>query len=67
LQGNEIGKIDSISGDAVVIALASGKKIQVAKSGVRGNSDGTVIVGLTAEQLNSAAQGGSAGTAPSGK
>ena len=67
LQGNEIGKIDSISGDAVVIALASGKKIQVAKSGVRGNSDGTVIVGLTAEQLNAAAQGGSAGAAPSGK
>ena len=67
LQGNEIGKIDSVSDSGVVIALSSGKKIQVAPSGVRGNSDGTVVVGLTAEQLDAAAKGGNSASAPSGK
>jgi preprotein translocase subunit YajC len=52
LQGTEIGKIDSVSDSGVVIALSSGKKIQVQPSGVRGNPDGTVTVGLTAEQIN---------------
>ena len=52
LQGTEIGKIDSVTESDVVIALPSGKKIQVARSGVRGNLDGSVTVGLTAEQLS---------------
>jgi preprotein translocase subunit YajC len=60
LQGTEIGKIDSVTDSDVVIALPSGKKIQVARNGVRGNPDGTVTVGLTAEQLNAAE-----GSAPS--
>jgi preprotein translocase subunit YajC len=54
LQGTEIGKIDSVSDSDVVIALTSGKKIQVARNGVRGNPDGTVTVGLTADQLDGA-------------
>lgn len=68
LQGTEIGKIDSVSEDAVVIALASGNKIQVAKNGVRGNPDGSVTVGLTADQIEAATKTsrGAAG-APSGK
>jgi preprotein translocase subunit YajC len=68
LQGTEIGKIDSISDSGVVIALSSGKKIQVARNGVRGNADGTVTVGLTADQLDAANKSADgAGTAPSGK
>lgn len=54
LQGTEIGKIDSVTDSGVVIALTSGKKIQVARNGVRGNPDGSVTVGLTADQLNAA-------------
>jgi hypothetical protein len=54
LQDTEIGKIDSVTDSGVVIALPSGQKIQVARSGVRGNADGSVTVGLTAEQLNMA-------------
>lgn len=58
--GADIGKIDSVTDTDVVIALPSGKKVQIAKTGVRGNADGTVTVGLTAEQLN-AQVGGSGG------
>ena len=54
LQGTEIGKIDSVTDSAVVITLSSGKKIQVARNGVRGNADGSVTVGITADQLNAA-------------
>jgi len=69
LQGTEIGKIDSVSDSGVVIALSSGKKIQVARTGVRGNPDGTVTVGLTADQLDSAAKtaADASSAPPSGK
>jgi preprotein translocase subunit YajC len=50
--GAEIGKIDSVSDSGVVIALTAGQKIQVGRNSVRGNPDGTVTVGLTAEQLS---------------
>lgn len=66
LQGTEIGKIESVTDSNVVIALPSGKKIQIARKGVRGNSDGTVTTGLTAEQVN-AATDGSAAAAPKGQ
>jgi preprotein translocase subunit YajC len=56
LSGTEIGKIDSVSDGNVVIALTSGRKVQVARTGVRGNPDGTVTVGLTAEQLQAQVQ-----------
>ena len=55
LQGTEIGKIDSVTDTDVVIALTSGSKIQVARKGVRGNADGSVTVGLTADQLKATA------------
>jgi preprotein translocase subunit YajC len=64
LSGTEIGKIDSVTDSGVVITLTSGKKIQVAKTGVRGNPDGTVTVGLTAEQVEAQTQAKDA--APSG-
>jgi preprotein translocase subunit YajC len=56
LSGTEIGKIDSVTDGNVVIALSSGRKVQVARTGVRGNPDGTVTVGLTAEQLDAQVQ-----------
>jgi preprotein translocase subunit YajC len=59
LSGTAIGKIDSLTDDSVVIALSSGKKVEVNKTGVRGNADGTVTVGLTSEQLEAQVQGGS--------
>lgn len=57
LQGTEIGKIESVTDQAVVIALPSGKKVQVSREGVRGNTDGSVTVGLTAAQLDAQVQG----------
>ena len=51
MDGVEIGKIDSVTDAGVVIALPSGQKIQVGKTGVRGNTDGTVTAGIRASQL----------------
>lgn len=65
LNGAELGKIDSVTDNAVLIALPSGKKVQIAKNGVRGNADGTVTAGVTAEQLD--AQVTNTGPAPSGQ
>ncbi len=67
VSGTEIGKIDSLTDTDVVIALSSGKKIQIAKTGVRGNPDGTVTVGLTAEQIDAATKGSDSATEPKGK
>ena len=64
--GTEIGKIESLTDTDVVIALPSGKKVQIAKTGARGNPDGTVTVGLTAEQIEAQTQGGTE-AAPNGK
>lgn len=61
LQGTEIGKIDSVTDSAVVIALPSGKKIQVARNAVRGNADGTVTAGVTAEQLSATVDAATSG------
>jgi preprotein translocase subunit YajC len=51
LAGTEIGTIDSVTDTQVVIALPSGKKVGINRTGVAGNPDGTVTIGLTAEQL----------------
>lgn len=51
LQGTAIGTIESVSADGIVIALPSGKKVQVAASAARGNADGTVTIGATADQI----------------
>lgn len=58
--GSPIGKIDSVSGSNVTITLNSGKKLQVPASGLRGNQDGTVTIGYTAEQLEALVSGGAA-------
>jgi hypothetical protein len=65
LQGTQIGTIDSVADGKVTIALPSGKKIAVAQDGVRGNPDGTVTVGLSADQLDAQVRSGS--PAPAGK
>lgn len=67
LQGTEIGKIDSVTDAGVVIALTSGKKIQVPRNGVRGNPDGSVTVGITEEQLKAATSSDAAPAATPGQ
>ena len=49
--GTPVGTIDSVEGGNVTMTLTSGKKLQMPVAGVRGNADGTVTVGYTAEQL----------------
>ena len=66
IAGAPIGKIDAVDADTVTLALESGKKVRVPKEGVRGNADGTVTVGYTAEQFE-ALVAGSAGTGSSEK
>jgi preprotein translocase subunit YajC len=61
--GTEVGKIDSVTDKEVVIALSSGKKVAINRSGVAGNPDGTVTIGLTAEQLNAGAKSSGTGEA----
>jgi preprotein translocase subunit YajC len=56
--GAAVGKIEAVANDKVTIALTSGKKIQVPSSGLRGNADGTVAIGYTAEQLDALVNGG---------
>lgn len=55
--GTAVGKIDAVTGSDVTITLASGKKLQMPVTGVRGNADGTVTVGYTAEQLDALVNG----------
>lgn len=64
--GTTVGTIDTATADSVTITLASGTKVQLARTAVRGNADGTVTIGLSAEQLEAQVQ--AAGTnASSGK
>jgi preprotein translocase subunit YajC len=61
--GATIGTVDSVAADTVTIKLESGKLVQIPRSGVRGSPDGSVVIGLTAEQLEAQLN---AGTAESG-
>jgi hypothetical protein len=64
--GATVGKIETVDNGQVTIALTSGKRLQVPVSGVRGNADGTVTIGYTADQIE-ALVGGSAAASTSGK
>ena len=55
--GTTVGKIDAVDNGQVTITLTSGKRIQVPSSGLRGNADGTVTIGYTAEQLEALTSG----------
>jgi hypothetical protein len=50
--GASVGKIEAIGNGQVTIALTSGKRIQVAETALRGNADGSVVIGYTAEQID---------------
>ena len=67
--GTSVGKIDAVDSGQVTITLTSGKRIQVPSTGLRGNADGTVTIGYTAEQLDALTSGtpatpATAGSAP---
>ena len=49
--GTDLGKIETIENGQATISLSSGKRIQLPGSALRGNADGTVTIGYTAEQL----------------
>jgi preprotein translocase subunit YajC len=49
--GTKVGVLDAVQSDGVIIALESGAKVKIDRSGVRGNPDGTVSIGLTADQI----------------
>jgi preprotein translocase subunit YajC len=59
--GASIGKIDTVDADTVTLSLDSGKKLRMPKEGVRGNADGTVTVGYTAQQLDALVAGSASG------
>ena len=60
--GNKVGKIDNVDSGQVIMTLGSGKRLQVPISGFRGNSDGTVTIGYTAEQIDALVNGASGTT-----
>ena len=49
--GTAVGTLEEVDAETATIKLASGKSIRVPRSGVRGDPDGSVLIGLTAEQL----------------
>lgn len=55
--GAQVGTIDSVADGKATITLQSGKKIAVPQEGLRGNSDGTVTIGYSSEQLEALVQG----------
>lgn len=58
--GTPVGTIDAVADGQVTMTLQNGKKIAVPQEGFRGNPDGTVTIGYTAEQLEAIVQGGAA-------
>ena len=61
--GAPVGTIDAVVDGKVTITLQDGKKIAVPQEGLRGNPDGTVTIGYSAEQLEALVQ---AANAPKG-
>ena len=49
--GAVLGTIDAVEAQSVTMKLPSGQLVKMSRKGVRGNADGTVTTGLTAEQL----------------
>lgn len=54
LQGTPLGTLDKIDAANATIKLATGQSVTVPVTGLRGNADGTVTLGMTAEQLKAA-------------
>ena len=57
-----MGKIDSVEDGQATITLTSGKRLRVPVSGLRGNADGTVTIGYTADQLEALVDGAASST-----
>jgi hypothetical protein len=57
--GAAIGKIETVENGQATISLTSGKRIQIPSTALRGNSDGSVTIGYTAEQLDALVSGSS--------
>jgi preprotein translocase subunit YajC len=55
--GTQVGTIDSVADGKATITLQDGKKIAVPQQGLRGNADGTVTIGYSAQQLEALVQG----------
>jgi hypothetical protein len=64
--GVAVGKIDAVENGQATITLTSGKRLQVPISGLRGNADGSVTIGYTAEQIETLV-GGNSSTGTAGK
>lgn len=50
--GATVGTLEAVDDQSATIKLASGKSIRVQRAGIRGDSDGSVLIGLTAQQLD---------------
>lgn len=61
--GSTVGKIEAVDNGQVTVSLASGKRIALPSAGLRGNADGTVTIGYTAEQLDALVNGAASATA----
>ena len=57
LSGTPVGSIESVADGNATIVLQDGKKIAVPQNGLRGNADGSVTIGYSAEQLQALVQG----------
>jgi hypothetical protein len=55
--GTPLGTIDSVVDGKVTMTLENGKKIAVPQEGFRGNPDGSVTIGFTADQLEAIVSG----------
>jgi len=49
--GAAVGKVEAVENGQVTVSLTSGKRIQLPGTALRGNADGTVTIGYTADQL----------------
>lgn len=65
LSGTAVGKIEAVADGNATIALDGGKLIQVQQSALRGNADGSVTIGYTAEQLQALLDKATASSTPS--
>ena len=59
--GETVGAVDAATAEAVTITLTSGKKVQLSRTAVRGNADGSVSIGVSAEQLEAQVEAAGAG------
>ena len=61
LAGTPVGTVESLADGNATIVLQDGKKIAVPQNGLRGNADGSVTIGYSAEQLQALVQGSASG------